>query len=413
MVADTALLDTLSPREFRAGYAEVAKYGLLGDEAFFAWLEANWQEVFAGGPAREHAIATSCRMKAAIVARDERETGERALLNLGHTFGHAFEAAAGFSQRLLHGEAVALGMVLAFEFSARQGLLPVADVARVRRHLEAVGLPTKVSQIEGGPPGIDRLMELIAQDKKVSRGKLTFILLRGIGAELHRARRRCRRGPGLSGGETRRAMLTEDWLSIAFVLLCLVGSFFFSASETALTAMSRARMLRMEKNGNPRATMVNRLIETRERMIGAILTGNNIANITASTVATSVLLFWFGDVGVLYATVIMTVLTVVFTEVLPKTLAINAPDRVALLVARPISWAVRLFGPMLIGVEAMVRWILRLVGVTGRHRPGVSVGARGTARSGRSAAPRGQRREAGPRHALGPARSARSRRSPT
>ena len=181
VVADTALLDTLSAREFRAGYAEVAKYGLLGDEAFFAWLEANCQEVFAGGPAREHAIATSCRMKAAIVARDERETGERALLNLGHTFGHAFEAAAGFSQRLLHGEAVALGMTLAFDFSARQGLLPEADAARARRHLAAVGLPTSVSQIPGGPPGIDRLMELIAQDKKVSRGTLTFILLRGIG----------------------------------------------------------------------------------------------------------------------------------------------------------------------------------------------------------------------------------------
>jgi Mg2+/Co2+ transporter CorB len=158
-------------------------------------------------------------------------------------------------------------------------------------------------------------------------------------------------------------MLTEDWLSIAFVLLCLVGSFFFSASETALTAMSRARMLRMEKNGNPRATIVNRLIETRERMIGAILTGNNITNITASTVATSILLYWFGDFGVIYATVIMTVLTVVFTEVLPKTLAINAPDRVALLVARPISWAVRLFGPMLIGIEAVVRWILRQFGM--------------------------------------------------
>jgi 3-dehydroquinate synthase len=181
VVADTALLDTLSPREFRAGYAEVAKYGLLGDEAFFAWLEANWQEVFAGGPAREHAIATSCRMKAAIVARDERETGERALLNLGHTFGHAFEAAAGYSQRLLHGEAVALGMALAAEFSARQGLLSEADATRTRRHLEAVGLPTSISQIPGGAPGIDRLMDLIAQDKKVSRGKLTFILLRGIG----------------------------------------------------------------------------------------------------------------------------------------------------------------------------------------------------------------------------------------
>ncbi|MGE0034762.1 MAG: HlyC/CorC family transporter [Xanthobacteraceae bacterium] len=158
-------------------------------------------------------------------------------------------------------------------------------------------------------------------------------------------------------------MLIEDWLALAFVLICLVGSFFFSASETALTAMSRARMLRMDKNGNPRARIVNRLIETRERMIGAILTGNNITNITASTVATSILLYWFGDVGVIYATVIMTVLTVVFTEVLPKTLAINAPDRVALLVARPISWAVRLFGPMLIGIEAMVRWILRLFGM--------------------------------------------------
>jgi Mg2+/Co2+ transporter CorB len=158
-------------------------------------------------------------------------------------------------------------------------------------------------------------------------------------------------------------MLIEDWLAIAFILICLVGSFFFSASETALTATSRARMLRMEKSGNPRATIVNRLIEARERMIGAILTGNNITNITASTVATGLLLYWFGDVGGLYATVIMTVLTVVFTEVLPKTLAINAPERVALLVARPISWVVRVFGPMLIGVEAMVRWILRLFGV--------------------------------------------------
>jgi 3-dehydroquinate synthetase len=182
VVADTALLDTLSEREFRAGYAEVAKYGLLGDAAFFAWLEANWQEVFAGGPAREHAIAVSCRMKAAIVGRDERETGERALLNLGHTFGHAFEAAAGFSGRLLHGEAIALGTALAFAFSARRGLLPQVEAERAERHLAAVGLPTRVSSVPGGTPGADRLMELIAQDKKVKRGKLTFILARGIGA---------------------------------------------------------------------------------------------------------------------------------------------------------------------------------------------------------------------------------------
>jgi 3-dehydroquinate synthase len=182
VVADTAVLDTLPPREFRAGYAEVAKYGLIGDAAFFAWLEANWRDVFGGGGAREHAIATSCRAKAAIVSRDERETGERALLNLGHTFGHALEAAAGYSDRLLHGEAIALGMALAFEFSARRGLLAAEESARVARHLAAVGLPTHLSSVAGGLPPAGRLMDLIAQDKKVRRGKLTFILARGIGA---------------------------------------------------------------------------------------------------------------------------------------------------------------------------------------------------------------------------------------
>ena len=181
VVADTALLDTLPAREFRAGYAEVAKYGLLGDAAFFAWLENNWQDVFAGGPAREHAIAVSCRMKAAIVARDERETGDRALLNLGHTFGHAFEAAAGFSDRLLHGEAIALGMVAAFGFCVRRKLIAPQEAERVTRHLAAVGLPTHLSEVKGGLPDVDRLMELMAQDKKVKRGKLTFILARGIG----------------------------------------------------------------------------------------------------------------------------------------------------------------------------------------------------------------------------------------
>ena len=157
-------------------------------------------------------------------------------------------------------------------------------------------------------------------------------------------------------------MSTEDWLSIIVIVLCLWFSFFFSGSETALTAFSRARMLRMEKTGNRRAALVNRLVETRERLIGAILTGNNVVNIAASSLTTGLLLNWFGDVGVLYATMIMTVVVVVFTEVLPKTVAINAPDRVALLVARPISWVVRLFGPMLVGIEALVRWILRMFG---------------------------------------------------
>jgi 3-dehydroquinate synthase len=181
VVADSALLDTLPKREFRAGYAEIAKYGLLGDAAFFAWLEKNWQDVFAGGPAREHAIAVCCRAKAGIVARDERETGERALLNLGHTFGHALEAGCGFSDRLLHGEAVALGMALAFEFSAKKGLISAADAARASAHLAAVGLPTHVKDVPGGVPTLDTLMDLISQDKKVTRGALTFILVRGIG----------------------------------------------------------------------------------------------------------------------------------------------------------------------------------------------------------------------------------------
>ncbi len=182
VVADTALLDTLPPRDFRSGYAEVVKYGLIGDAAFFSWLEADWRDVFAGGAAREHAIAVSCRAKAGTVARDERETGERALLNLGHTFGHALEAATGFSDRLLHGEGVAVGMALAFAFSARRGLLPAAEADRVARHLAAVGLPNHLSSIPGDLPGADRLMDLMAQDKKVKRGKLTLILARGIGS---------------------------------------------------------------------------------------------------------------------------------------------------------------------------------------------------------------------------------------
>ena len=181
VIADTALLDTLPKRDFCAGYAELAKFGLLGDAGFFAWLEANWQDLFDGGPAREHAIAVACRGKAGVVARDERETGERALLNLGHTFGHAFEAAAGFSTKLLHGEAVSLGIACAFEFSAERGLLPQADAERAVRHLAAVGLPTHIKDVPAVQTNADALMALIAQDKKVRRGKLTFILVRGIG----------------------------------------------------------------------------------------------------------------------------------------------------------------------------------------------------------------------------------------
>ncbi|PIT04011.1 3-dehydroquinate synthase [Bradyrhizobium nitroreducens] len=185
VIADTAVLDTLSPRQFRAGYAEVAKYGVLGDEAFFSWLEKNHSDIFKGGSAREHAIATSCRAKAGVVSRDERETGERALLNLGHTFGHALEAATGFSDRLFHGEGVAIGMTLAAQFSARLGMIGEQDAARVERHLIEAGLPTRLQDIAGfaqeGLADADALMALMAQDKKVKRGKLTFILLEAVG----------------------------------------------------------------------------------------------------------------------------------------------------------------------------------------------------------------------------------------
>jgi 3-dehydroquinate synthase len=183
VLADISVLSTLSPREFRAGYAEVVKYGLLGDAPFFAWLEVNWPSVFASaGLERRHAVETSARAKAAIVEADEKEEkGTRALLNLGHTFGHALEAYAGYSDRLLHGEAIAIGMRLAFTFSVEQGICPAADAARVERHFEAVGLPTKISAIPGGTPPPEALLRLMAQDKKVKGGKLALVLVRGIG----------------------------------------------------------------------------------------------------------------------------------------------------------------------------------------------------------------------------------------
>lgn len=182
VLADTGALDTLPPREFRAGYAEVAKYGLIDRPGFFEWLERHWQDVFAGGAARVHAIAESCRAKADVVARDEFETGDRALLNLGHTFGHALEAATGYdSARLVHGEAVAIGIALAHRFSARLNLASPDDAARVEAHLRAVGLPWRMSDIPGELPGAERLLGYIGQDKKVQRGALTFILTHGIG----------------------------------------------------------------------------------------------------------------------------------------------------------------------------------------------------------------------------------------
>ncbi len=182
VLADVDALDTLPPRELRAGYAEVVKYGLIDDHAFFEWLEARPRAAFEAGQDRIRAIATSCRAKAAVVARDEHETGDRALLNLGHTFGHALEADVAYDgARLIHGEGVAIGMAMAFRFSASLGLCPAEDATRVERHLQAVGLPTSAKAIPGGVGSAEVLFGHMQQDKKVSRGKLTFILARGIG----------------------------------------------------------------------------------------------------------------------------------------------------------------------------------------------------------------------------------------
>jgi 3-dehydroquinate synthase len=185
VLTDLSTLASLPDREFRAGYAEIVKYGALGDALFFEWLEENGQNVFArDGDALTYAILKSCQMKADIVGRDELETGERALLNFGHTFGHAVEAWAGYSGGLLHGEGVALGMVLAAKFSQAQGLCGPSIAARLKAHLGEFGLPTDFKTLAaelGRVPSLDELLAYMEQDKKVRDGQLTLVLLRNIG----------------------------------------------------------------------------------------------------------------------------------------------------------------------------------------------------------------------------------------
>lgn len=182
VITDISLLNTLPKRELASGYAEVAKYGLLGDNGFFEWLEAAAPTIMRGdAQARIHAIKRSCEAKARIVAEDETETGVRALLNLGHTFGHALESATNYSQRLLHGEGVSIGMVQAFRFSERLKLCAPGTSERVALHLKGVGLPTHVSQIPGDLPPAATLLDMMRQDKKAQGGKLTFILVKGVG----------------------------------------------------------------------------------------------------------------------------------------------------------------------------------------------------------------------------------------
>jgi 3-dehydroquinate synthase len=182
VLADLDVLGTLPGREMRCGYAEVIKYGLLGDFGFFEWLEANGAEVLAREPAAlAHAVARCIEMKAEIVAEDETEQGRRALLNLGHTFAHALEAETGYGEALLHGEAVAAGMALAFRFSAAEGLAPSQDAGRAAAAIAAAGLPTRLDDTPGHPFEAEALVRHMAQDKKAEGGKLTFILVRGIG----------------------------------------------------------------------------------------------------------------------------------------------------------------------------------------------------------------------------------------
>lgn len=183
VIADVALLDTLPKRELLAGYAEVVKYGLIGDAGFFNWLEGAGAAIRDGDQAaRIRAVMTSCAAKAALVVQDERESGPRALLNLGHTFGHALEAETGYSDRLLHGEGVAIGMCLAFELAAKIGLAPGQDAVRVMRHLSGMGMPTRIKDIAGGALNPEKLLAHMAQDKKVADGRINFVLPRHIGA---------------------------------------------------------------------------------------------------------------------------------------------------------------------------------------------------------------------------------------
>lgn len=182
VLADTDILKSLPERDFLAGYGEVVKYGLLGDAEFFDWLEENGPALAAGDDeARIYAVCRSCEMKAEIVVRDETEQGDRALLNLGHTFCHALEAATGYSDRLLHGEGVAIGCAMAFELSAQLGLVSQETPSRVRAHLRSMNMKTDLSDIPGDLPSAEALLELMGQDKKVVDGKLRFILARDIG----------------------------------------------------------------------------------------------------------------------------------------------------------------------------------------------------------------------------------------
>ena len=370
VLADTALLDTLPLREMRAGYAEVAKYGLIDDARFFAWCEANWQGIFAGGPERDEAVAQSCRAKADVVVRDEHETGDRALLNLGHTFGHALEKITCLRFRpprpwrgCRHRPHPRLPLL-------RLPRACAGDRCRARREAsEGRRAPHAPRRCPGR---LRHRRSLARRDGAGQEGEGRRADLHPRPrhrAELHRARHRPGQGPRLPGKRNRRiaAMIDDSsgdlWLAALVVVFCLLLSAFFSAGETAFTGASRSRMLVLEKGGDKRAKQVNRLLEMRERFIGTVLIGNNIVNIGVSAFATSVLVAIFGQEGAIYATVIMSVLVIVFAEVLPKTVAISSPETASLFLSRPMSWAVSLLGPLAIAIERIVKLMLLPFGI--------------------------------------------------
>ena len=386
VLADTGILDTLLaprvPRRLRRGRQ------IRPDRRrpLLPLARGQLARRPAGGPAREHAIAVACRAKAAIVARDETETGDRALLNLGHTFGHALEAVTGYdAARLVHGEGVAIGMVLALRVLRPPrplragGTVPhrgpsvrgrAADTAR--RHSRAgPGPPTPCSprsprtRRSSAAPSPSSWRGPSAAPSSPATSTLRPCAPSSATSSPRCSDRRDRERVLWDAGPVPaqyRAMTIEIWISALAVFFLLALAFFFAGSETALTAASRARMLALERGGSLRAKTVNRLLDSREAMIGSVLVGTSVVNTAAAALTTGVLFELFGDVGIVYATVAISIVSIIFAEILPKTLAINYPERFSLAVAVPVRAMVLVLAPLTNALTGLSRFVLRLAG---------------------------------------------------
>ena len=428
-LADTGALDTLSAREFRAGYAEVVKYGLIDDREFFEWLEAHWRDVFAGGPARQHAIAASCAAKARVVASDETEQGERALLNLGHTFGHAFERADPLRRRApraWRGRRRRHGLRVPLLRATRP--LHGQDAVRVENHLRARRpADADFAKSPASTPIRRRSWRRCARTRRSSAAELTFILATGIGESFIAKRRRRSAGARLSQRRTGaeiidlarspagygRLLNIEGSMSLTvdalIVLASVFASAFFRGAETALTAASRARMHALEMDGDQRRQTgqpADRDARAPDQRDAARRPGRQHRRVG------------FRDQRArrgrrrprrVYATAIMTALIVVFAEVLPKTIAIAYPDRVSLVIAPIVSFFVTIFWPVVAAIESFVRSLSGFAACALGERRTLASGTRGTARRRRPPAPRRRRRAFGARHVRRVARTRRDR----